>query len=305
MRLSFSSSIELIITYKKTMSHYLVDRTWMYKRQHESKIGLNDEFKAGVEEFLKYASSQPDFMDGSLIKCPCVKCHNIPYKEVDLVRKHLYLKGFVQNYKQWTAQGEPLFPQYQPSFDMEVGEGVHGDHFEHRQQNQTHEIATGSSFNSEDTNPDLWVQAVGRENTDNVVYGTGSLASQPSVNSKAPPPGYSPPGHSDTDPPPPLTLEHMTTMIFDLQRQLREFTETLPAPARAALSAYPAVPHVAAPAPPVPHAPHVAAPAPPVPHAPSPAALVLPEAMQQMMTSFLADFMRRQQYPPPPPPPTE
>ena len=88
------------------MDRYFVDRTWMYKRQHESRIGVSDDFQAGVEVFLKYAMSKAQYMDGNKIKCPCRNCRNRRYEEVVSVRDHLTRKGFVRDYDLWSSQGE-------------------------------------------------------------------------------------------------------------------------------------------------------------------------------------------------------
>ena len=45
-------------------------------------------------------------MDANKIRCPCSKCKNGRFKEIDDVRIHLYRKGFVDNYLLWNAHGE-------------------------------------------------------------------------------------------------------------------------------------------------------------------------------------------------------
>ena len=40
---------------------------------------LTDEFIAGVAEFIKYGSSQPEQMDGLLKRCQCKKCDNLKF----------------------------------------------------------------------------------------------------------------------------------------------------------------------------------------------------------------------------------
>ncbi|KAM3222125.1 hypothetical protein P3L10_021395 [Capsicum annuum] len=45
-------------------------------------------------------------MSGNNIRCPCKKCHNIKYKDVETVRYHLLHDEFVKNYFVWKHQGE-------------------------------------------------------------------------------------------------------------------------------------------------------------------------------------------------------
>ncbi|XP_009790883.2 uncharacterized protein [Nicotiana sylvestris] len=45
-------------------------------------------------------------MSGDNVRCPCKKCHNIKYMDVETVRLHLLQFGFVENYFVWIYQGE-------------------------------------------------------------------------------------------------------------------------------------------------------------------------------------------------------
>nr|AAT40536.2 PttA2 protein, putative [Solanum demissum] len=45
-------------------------------------------------------------MSGDEVRCPCKKCHNIKYTDVETVKLHLFRFGFVENYFVWTYQGE-------------------------------------------------------------------------------------------------------------------------------------------------------------------------------------------------------
>ncbi|XP_039118852.1 uncharacterized protein LOC120254942 [Dioscorea cayenensis subsp. rotundata] len=84
-------------------------RKWMYNKNLPGSGALNDEFIAGVTEFIKYASSQPEQMDGSLIRCPCKKCDNLKFFSPDEVMLHLCRKGFTSNYFNWTCHGEKMW----------------------------------------------------------------------------------------------------------------------------------------------------------------------------------------------------
>ena len=88
------------------MNYYLRNRSWMYNRRPDDMCGVRDEYIAGVEQFLQFAKAFPHYMDGTKIKCPCVKCHNVKYYPEVEVTYHLYSRGFTPNYYQWTAHGE-------------------------------------------------------------------------------------------------------------------------------------------------------------------------------------------------------
>ncbi|KAJ8749973.1 hypothetical protein K2173_013888 [Erythroxylum novogranatense] len=83
------------------------DRSWMYRRLTADGF-MNPEFVEGVDAFMHYACSQPAYMDGTKIRCPCTKCKHKCFLFIDEVQLHLLRKGFVPNYFQWTRHGEPL-----------------------------------------------------------------------------------------------------------------------------------------------------------------------------------------------------
>jgi len=70
----------------------------MYRRIDKQTGELQDEFISGVEDFDKFARSQQQFMVKNVYRCPCTKCKNTKYFTPDIVKLHLYRKGFVQNY---------------------------------------------------------------------------------------------------------------------------------------------------------------------------------------------------------------
>jgi len=83
------------------------DRQWMYIRRKEDGY-VSTEFIKGVEEFVNFAKSQPKWMDGNKIKCPCNqrKCRNTVFRDQETVTSHLLTKGFVPGYYEWTLHGE-------------------------------------------------------------------------------------------------------------------------------------------------------------------------------------------------------
>ncbi|XP_021625026.1 uncharacterized protein LOC110624220 [Manihot esculenta] len=82
------------------------NRQWMYNRLKDGL--LNTEFLNGLEEFIQFASTHPECMDGMNIRCPCSmrRCSNRKFLCVDDVRYHVMKNGFVPNYYRWTAHGE-------------------------------------------------------------------------------------------------------------------------------------------------------------------------------------------------------
>ncbi|XP_019172859.1 PREDICTED: uncharacterized protein LOC109168299 [Ipomoea nil] len=82
------------------------NRHWMYTRIRNGL--LTEEFLAGLETFIQFATSQHSWMDGERIKCPCNqrKCQNTKYLDVPTVKYHLAKYGFVSDYYVWRFHGE-------------------------------------------------------------------------------------------------------------------------------------------------------------------------------------------------------
>ncbi|XP_019158513.1 PREDICTED: uncharacterized protein LOC109155282 [Ipomoea nil] len=82
------------------------NRHWMYTRIRNGL--LTEEFLAGLETFIQFATSQHSWMDGERIKCPCKqrKCQNTKFLDVPTVKFHLAKYGFVSDYYVWRFQGE-------------------------------------------------------------------------------------------------------------------------------------------------------------------------------------------------------
>ena len=80
----------------------------MYKKNLSDCRGLTDEFIFGLEQFLHFACTQVDFMDGNKLRRPCRRCRNGKYLECDKVREHLCRVSFTPNYYNWTCYGEPF-----------------------------------------------------------------------------------------------------------------------------------------------------------------------------------------------------
>ncbi|KAF3620686.1 putative flowering time control protein FCA-like isoform X1 [Capsicum annuum] len=82
-----------------------LEHSWMYERL-DGRGGLYSRFVTGVGEFIQFAFSQPDRMSGDKVRCPCAKCQNYKFMDVETVKCHLYQSGFIENYFIWKYQGE-------------------------------------------------------------------------------------------------------------------------------------------------------------------------------------------------------
>ena len=51
---------------------------------------LSKTFVEKVDEFMRFACAQEEFQMCQKLKCPCVKCRNVPYHDVDTIKLHLY-----------------------------------------------------------------------------------------------------------------------------------------------------------------------------------------------------------------------
>ncbi|KAL6530396.1 hypothetical protein OROHE_014749 [Orobanche hederae] len=82
------------------------DRSWMYSRRANDYFQLS--YFKEVENFIEFATSQPRFMNGGKIKCPCTaaKCKNQRFLDTKSVKEHLVRNGFVPNYEVWIFHGE-------------------------------------------------------------------------------------------------------------------------------------------------------------------------------------------------------
>ncbi|KAF7827326.1 uncharacterized protein G2W53_018490 [Senna tora] len=110
----------------------------MYNRRDQSRKGLNCAFIDGVEEFVSFVLSQPNFVSNGQIRCPCSRCDNTKFFDVETVKVHLYSRGFIPNYDQWSFHGEPLHyteecqigGAMEERVEAENEEMVDGDHVE-------------------------------------------------------------------------------------------------------------------------------------------------------------------------------
>ncbi|KAK1397556.1 hypothetical protein POM88_007696 [Heracleum sosnowskyi] len=87
------------------------DRSWVGRYRYDESKYLTEEYKNGVDSFLKFAIDRLKDEDEGLIRCPCQKCGNEYYKDPSDVRLDLYLHGIMQWYTRWDLHGdkEPRF----------------------------------------------------------------------------------------------------------------------------------------------------------------------------------------------------
>lgn len=78
----------------------------MINRLLPGKVAYTDEFIEGMEEFIKFACSQPKYLSEKVIRCPCKICKNMKHFTLDEVNVHIFKKGFAPGYWDWTSHGE-------------------------------------------------------------------------------------------------------------------------------------------------------------------------------------------------------
>ena len=73
----------------------------------------------GVESFIEFATASVSTVDPTgRIRCPCTMCKNNRFVEPHGVRHHLYRKGFVSDYQNWTFHGEEFWNNFDARVDV-------------------------------------------------------------------------------------------------------------------------------------------------------------------------------------------
>ncbi|XP_042388266.1 uncharacterized protein LOC121980336 isoform X2 [Zingiber officinale] len=124
------------------------ERSWMYNKNLPNRRGLTDEFITGLRQFMNFACSQVEYMDGNKIRCPCRKCHNGKFLPSDKVEEHLCRFGFTPNYYNWTSHGEPFISD--EDYERNIQISVSGDQSYYNQLNPYQRMiidAAGQNFN--------------------------------------------------------------------------------------------------------------------------------------------------------------
>ena len=78
-----------------------MDKSWMNKSR------ISREYFNGVQEFVTFASKQAT--DDGMILCPCVKCVNSTFLDIEVVRLHIESFGICKGYQPWDFHGESSF----------------------------------------------------------------------------------------------------------------------------------------------------------------------------------------------------
>ena len=87
-----------------------MDRSWLHADRRSR------EYKLGVTEFRKFAFENA--RDPKNISCPCMKCGNVKYFSVSVIRDHLFLTGIDESYERWTEHGKDIL------VDLECHENI-------------------------------------------------------------------------------------------------------------------------------------------------------------------------------------
>ncbi|KAK1395920.1 hypothetical protein POM88_005783 [Heracleum sosnowskyi] len=90
-----------------------LDHSWIgHNRYNEAKY-LTEEYKVGVENFIKHAIENMQKEDNGRVRCPCRECGNSFYKYPSAVRVDLYRHGIMPWYTIWDCHGEEDMPRVQ------------------------------------------------------------------------------------------------------------------------------------------------------------------------------------------------
>ena len=87
------------------------DRSWVCRNRFNEFTYITEEYKNGVDNFLKFSCNHLEDEDGGLIRCPCLNCKNRYFKEPSVVKVDLYLHGIMQWYTKWDLHGERDVPR--------------------------------------------------------------------------------------------------------------------------------------------------------------------------------------------------
>ncbi|XP_074383286.1 uncharacterized protein LOC141724892 [Apium graveolens] len=82
------------------------DRSWIGRHRFNEAKYLTEDYKNGVDNFIKFAIENLDPEDNGLIRCPCKNCGNEYYKYPSTVKVDLYRHGIMQWYTRWDCHGE-------------------------------------------------------------------------------------------------------------------------------------------------------------------------------------------------------
>ncbi|XP_024023057.1 uncharacterized protein LOC112092090 [Morus notabilis] len=76
-----------------------MDKSWIYVTNR-----ISETYMDGVRRFIEQARNHLD-ADGKC-RCPCKKCLNCFFHHIDIVERHIFVRGFSLNYINWINHGE-------------------------------------------------------------------------------------------------------------------------------------------------------------------------------------------------------
>ena len=76
-----------------------MDKSWIFVTNR-----LSETYRSGVKIFIEQAHSHLD--EEGKCRCPCKKCLNCYSHRIDIVERHIFLKGFSVNYVNWINHDE-------------------------------------------------------------------------------------------------------------------------------------------------------------------------------------------------------
>ncbi|KAK1378420.1 hypothetical protein POM88_025164 [Heracleum sosnowskyi] len=82
------------------------DRSWIGRNRFNEAKYLTEEYKIGVNNFLKFAWDNLKEEDNGLIRCPCKNCGNDYFMDPNDVKVDLYRYGIMPWYTIWDLHGE-------------------------------------------------------------------------------------------------------------------------------------------------------------------------------------------------------
>ncbi|KAK1387270.1 hypothetical protein POM88_015448 [Heracleum sosnowskyi] len=82
------------------------DRSWIGRNRFNEAKYLTEEYKIGVNNFLKFAWDNLKEEDNGLIRCPCKNCGNDYFMDPNDVKVGLYRYGIMPWYTIWDLHGE-------------------------------------------------------------------------------------------------------------------------------------------------------------------------------------------------------
>ena len=75
-------------------------------------------FRGEVDKFIQAAENHARIEETQMIHCPCRTCKNLRvFSNATIIRSHLLISGFVDNYMIWNKHGEEEQPQRDNSID--------------------------------------------------------------------------------------------------------------------------------------------------------------------------------------------